>query len=66
MGRRGYRETIFVDHVMALRQPPKERKPKAPPAGSKAADANRRDTGERDCRGGPAFFSDDNSFGPAR
>jgi single-stranded DNA-binding protein len=30
--------TIFVDHVMALRQPPKERKVKAPPAGSKAAD----------------------------
>jgi hypothetical protein len=44
-------QTVFVDHVMALRQPPKERKPKAPPgtesalrtvvlkSGSKAADA---------------------------
>jgi single-stranded DNA-binding protein len=31
--------TIFADHVMALRQPPKERKPKAPPVGSKSADA---------------------------
>jgi single-stranded DNA-binding protein len=31
--------TVFVDHVMALRQPPKERKSKSPPAGSKAADA---------------------------
>jgi single-stranded DNA-binding protein len=30
--------SIFCDHVMALRQPPKERKPKAPPTGSKAAD----------------------------
>jgi hypothetical protein len=32
-------KTIFCDHVLALRAPPKERKPKAPPAGSKAADA---------------------------
>jgi hypothetical protein len=31
--------TVFADHVMALRQPPKERKPKSLPAGSKAADA---------------------------
>jgi single-stranded DNA-binding protein len=31
--------TVFVDHVMALRQPPKERKAKTAPAGSKAADA---------------------------
>jgi single-stranded DNA-binding protein len=31
--------TVFVDHVLALRQPPKERRAKAPPAGSKAADA---------------------------
>jgi single-stranded DNA-binding protein len=30
--------TVFVDHVMALRAPPKERKAKVPPAGSKAAD----------------------------
>jgi single-stranded DNA-binding protein len=32
-------KTIFCDHVLALRQPPRERKPKAPPVGSKAADA---------------------------
>jgi single-stranded DNA-binding protein len=31
--------TIFADHILAVRQPPKERKAKAPPAGSKAADA---------------------------
>jgi single-stranded DNA-binding protein len=30
--------TIFADHAMALRQPPKERKSKPPAAGSKAAD----------------------------
>jgi single-stranded DNA-binding protein len=32
-------KTIFADHVMPLRQPPKERKAKVPPVGSKAADA---------------------------
>jgi hypothetical protein len=31
--------TVFVDSVLALRAPPKERKPKAAPVGSKAADA---------------------------
>jgi single-stranded DNA-binding protein len=63
--------TIFCDHAMALRQPPKERKPKAPPAGSKAADglvkqsimpAATPDT----AAGGPAFFSDDIPFEASR
>ncbi len=31
--------TVFADHILALRAPPKERKTKAPPAGSKAGDA---------------------------
>jgi single-stranded DNA-binding protein len=53
--------TIFADHVMALRQPPKERKPKAPPISKAAPDA----TPDTEA-GGPAFFSDDIPFGPAR
>jgi hypothetical protein len=32
-------QPVFADHVMALRQPPKQRKPKSLPAGSKAAEA---------------------------
>jgi len=31
--------TIFADHVLALRQPPRERKPKAAPAGATLAPA---------------------------
>jgi single-stranded DNA-binding protein len=31
--------TVFVDAILPLRAPPRERKPKAPPVGSKAADA---------------------------
>jgi single-stranded DNA-binding protein len=31
--------SIVADSVLALRAPPKERKPKSPPVGSKAADA---------------------------
>jgi single-stranded DNA-binding protein len=31
--------SIIADHVLAVRAPPKERKSKSPPAGSKAADA---------------------------
>jgi single-stranded DNA-binding protein len=63
--------TIFADHVTALRQPPKERKPKAAPAGSKAADAIAKqsilpDATKETAAGGPSFFSDDIPFGPAR
>jgi single-stranded DNA-binding protein len=65
--------TVFADHVMALRQPPKERKPKAPPAGSKAADSIVKQsilpdaTPEKEtAAGGPAFFDDEIPFGPAR
>jgi single-stranded DNA-binding protein len=59
--------TIFVDHVLALRAPPKERKAKAP-AGSKAADAMIKQsiipdaTPETAAAGGPAFFDDDLPF----
>jgi single-stranded DNA-binding protein len=38
-GQKKISKTIFCDHVMPLRQPPKERKSKPPAAGSKAADA---------------------------
>jgi hypothetical protein len=31
--------SVFVDAILPLRAPPRERKPKAPPSGSKAADA---------------------------
>ena len=51
--------TIFADHVLALRAPPKERKPK-----KAAADAT--PAKETAAGGGPAFFSDDIPFGPAR
>jgi single-stranded DNA-binding protein len=59
--------TLFADHVMALRQPPKERKAKAPPAGSKAADAVVKqsilpDATPETAAGGPAFFNDDIPF----
>ncbi|WMT77466.1 single-stranded DNA-binding protein [Bradyrhizobium sp. Ash2021] len=59
--------TVFVDHVLALRAPPKERKPKAPPAGSKAGDeiAKRSilpDATPETAAGGPAFFNDDVPF----
>jgi hypothetical protein len=50
--------TIFADHVMALRAPPRERKPK-----KAAADA----TPEKEtAAGGPAFFSDKIPFEAAR
>jgi single-stranded DNA-binding protein len=63
--------TIFADHVMALRQPPKERKPKA---GSKAADAIVKQSivqpdatpDKETAAGGPAFFSDKIPFEAAR
>ena len=32
--------TLFCDHVLALRAPPKEKKPKPSPAGSKGADTS--------------------------
>jgi len=55
-GQRGYRERIFVDHVMALRQPPKERKPKARRQAAKAADAIDGDTGEKRLAAGARIF----------
>jgi single-stranded DNA-binding protein len=65
--------TIFCDHVMALRQPPKERKSKSPPAGSKAADALMKQTilpdatpEKETAAGGPAFFNDDIPFEAVR
>ena len=63
--------TVFVDSVLALRAPPRERKAKAPPAGSKAADALAKqsilpDATPETAAGGPAFFDDDIPFGPVR
>jgi single-stranded DNA-binding protein len=59
--------TVFADHVLALRPPPKERKPKSPPAGGKAADALAKqsilpDTTPETAAGGPAPFDDDIPF----
>jgi hypothetical protein len=57
--------TIFVDSVLALRAPPKERKPKSPPAGKQSIlpDA----TPEKEtAAGGPAFFNDDIPFEAVR
>jgi single-stranded DNA-binding protein len=59
--------TIFADHAMALRQPPKERK-KAPPAGSKAADRPVKESilppsDESSTESAPSsFYSDDIPF----
>jgi single-stranded DNA-binding protein len=50
--------TIFADHVLALRAPPKERKPK-----KAAADAT---PAKETAEGGPAFFSDDIPFEAVR
>jgi len=63
--------TIFVDAILPLRAAPKERKPKSPPAGSKAADALAKqsilpDATPETAAGGPAFFNDDIPFGPVR
>jgi hypothetical protein len=65
--------TIFVDYATALRAPPKPKKPKAPPVGSKAADALAKQSivpdatpGKETAAGGPAFFDDDIPFGPDR
>ncbi len=59
--------TVFVDAILALRAPPREKKPKASPAGSKAADALAKqsilpDATPETAAGGPAFFSDDIPF----
>jgi hypothetical protein len=50
--------TVFVDHVLAVRQPPKEKKPKP----AKAPTQEQPTT----AAGGPAFFNDDIPFGAAR
>jgi single-stranded DNA-binding protein len=61
--------TIFVDHILPLRAPPKERKPKSPPAGSNAADEIVKQSivpdatpAKEPTAGGPAFFDDDIPF----
>jgi hypothetical protein len=59
--------TIFVEAILPLRAPPRERKPKAPLAGSKAADAIVKQsidaTPEKETAAcGSAFFSDDIPF----
>jgi single-stranded DNA-binding protein len=54
--------TVFVDHVMALRQPPKERKPKA----AKPAPSQEQTPAKETAAGGPAFFDDDIPFEAAR
>jgi single-stranded DNA-binding protein len=59
--------TVFADHVLALRQPPKERKAKAakaPTAQETTTTTNA--TPEETAAGGPAFFSDDIPFECAR
>jgi single-stranded DNA-binding protein len=54
--------TVFADHVMALRAPPKERRPKKP-----AADAPiETPAKETAAAGEPAFFNDDIPFECAR
>jgi hypothetical protein len=60
--------TIFADGALGLRPVPREKKPKAakpaaPPDQSTATDAT---PAKETAAGGPAFFSDDIPFGPAR
>jgi single-stranded DNA-binding protein len=52
--------TVFADSVLALRAPPRERKPK-----KSASDAPLLETPEKETAG-PAFFSDDIPFEAAR
>jgi single-stranded DNA-binding protein len=61
--------SIFADSALGLRPVPRERKAKAPPAGSKAGDAIAKQsilpdaTPEKEtAAGGPAFFNDDIPF----
>jgi single-stranded DNA-binding protein len=57
--------TVFVDTILPLRAPPRERKPKA----EKAAPTSRETTDatpEQTAAGASAFFSDKIPFGPAR
>lgn len=65
--------SLFADAAIGLRPAPRERKPKAPPAGSKAADAIVKQsilsdaTPEKEtAAGGTGFFSDDIPFEAAR
>jgi single-stranded DNA-binding protein len=60
-GQKKISRTIFCDHAMALRQPPKEKKPKKP-----AADAPLETPAKEAAAGGLAFFDDDIPFGPVR
>jgi hypothetical protein len=48
--------TVFVDHILPLRAAPRSKTKAAKPAASQ----------EETTEGGPAFFSDDIPFGPAR
>ncbi|SHM06671.1 Single-stranded DNA-binding protein [Bradyrhizobium lablabi] len=63
--------TIFADAALGLRPAPREKKQKAPPAGSKAADALAKqsilpDATPEIAAGGPAFFNDDIPFEAVR
>jgi single-stranded DNA-binding protein len=61
--------TIFADHAMALRQPPKERRAKAAkPATSQEQTTTIADAtpAKETAAGGPAFFSDDIPFEAVR
>ena len=65
--------SIFADAALGLRPAPREKKPKAPPAGSKAADGNVKQSilpdatpAKETAAGGPAFFDDDIPFEAAR
>jgi single-stranded DNA-binding protein len=55
--------SLFADAVLPLRQPPRERRSKQAAASTPLLDQ----TPEKEtAAGGPAFFSDDIPFGPAR
>jgi single-stranded DNA-binding protein len=65
--------SVFADAALGLRPAPRTQKPKAPPAGSKAADAIVKQSilpdatpAKETAAGGPAFFDDDIPFEAAR
>src|ERR1700730_15089691 len=59
--------TVFVDHVLALRAPPREKKPKAAQAPtSQETTTTTTDATSETAAGEPAFFNDDIPFEAVR
>jgi hypothetical protein len=58
--------TVFVDHILPLRAPPKEKKPKAAKAPASQDQPTTTNATPETATGGPAFFDDDIPFEAVR